>query len=133
MPPARSISGHSMRKPISERSSITWKTLSARVASRPATTITTMQASHPAIHAAAFRTDGSGCGSANALAAVQHVVDVEIAAAQRPGATERTVDHADDLLRLHAPVAQAAHHFRGLQELAPVVGASRHPAQHVLG
>src|SRR3954468_20270574 len=119
--------------PISERSSITWKTLMRLVASRPATVRTTMQASHPAIHAAAFGMDDGLAASATGLAAVQHVIDVEVALAERPLAAERAVDHADDLLRLDMRVAQAAHHFGGLEELAPVVGAARQPAHHVLG
>ena len=43
-----------MARPSSERSSITWNTASSRVVSRPATAITTMQASQPDIHSAAF-------------------------------------------------------------------------------
>src|SRR5690349_18831973 len=102
--------------PISERSSITSKTLSRLVASRPATDITTMQASHPAIHAAAFGMDGDLPGSANALAAVQHVVDVEVALMERPFAAERPVDHADDLLRLDGGPPQPTRHLGGLEK-----------------
>src|SRR4051812_3088067 len=127
-PPARWISGKSSASPISERSSITWKTLSSRVASRPATTITTMQASQPAIHVAAFRMDAVLVASANALAAVQHVIDVEIVLVERPGAAERAVHDTDDLLRLDAVAAQPAHRLGGLEELAPVMGAARQPA-----
>src|SRR5579883_828324 len=118
--------------PISERSSITWKTLSWRCASRPATVITTMQASQPAIHAAALGMEDVVPGSANALAAVQHVIHVEIALMERPLATERAVDHADDLLRLDANPAQPAHQLGRFQELAPVVRAARQPAHDVL-
>src|ERR1700746_1597624 len=95
--------------PISGRSSITWKTLSWRCASRPATVSTTMQASQPAIHAAALGMEDGVRGSAHALAAVQQVVHVEVALVERPFAAERAVDHADDLLRLDAHVAQPAH------------------------
>src|SRR6478609_8284740 len=118
--------------PISERSSMTSNTLTRLVASRPATVRTTMQASQPAIHVAAFTMDDDGWGSANALAAVQHVIDVEVALVERPGAAQRTVDHAHDLLRLDAGVAQAAHHLGALLKLAPIMGAARQPAQHVL-
>lgn len=43
-----------MTRPSSERSSITWNTASSRVVSRPATAITTMQASQPDIQSAAL-------------------------------------------------------------------------------
>src|SRR3954447_20185690 len=97
--------------PIRERSSITSKTLMRLVASRPATVITTMQASHPAIHAAAFGMDDDLAASATGLAAIQHVVDVEVVRAERPLAAERAVDHADDLLRFDVRAPQAAHHL----------------------
>src|SRR6185503_4033465 len=119
--------------PISERTSITWKTLSSRCASRPTTVNTTMQASQPAIHAAALGMEDVVPGSANALAAVQHVIDVEVVPVERPFAAERAVDHADDLLRLDAGGAQSACQLGRLQELAPVMGAARQPAHHVLG
>src|SRR6188474_2163173 len=119
--------------PISERNSMTWKTLMRLVASRPATVMTTMQASHPAIHAAAFGMDDDLAGSDTGLAAVKHVVDVEVALVERPRPAQRAVDHARDLVRLDPGAAQAAHHFGRLQELAPVMGPARQPAQHVLG
>src|SRR5438445_405650 len=53
---------------------------------------------------------------------------VEVVLVQRPRATERAVDHADDLLRLDAAGAQAVGDLGRLQELLPVVRAARQPA-----
>src|SRR5690242_6880056 len=117
--------------PSSERTSITWKTLISRCASRPTTVNTTMQASQPAIHAAALGMEDVVPGSANALAAVQHVVHVEVALVERPFAAERAVDHANDFLWLDADVAQPAHQFGRLEELPPVMRAARQPAHDV--
>jgi len=47
-----------MHRPSSERTSITWKTFISRTASRPATAITSVSDSHPAIHNAAMVLDG---------------------------------------------------------------------------
>src|SRR6202044_3924391 len=112
---------------ISERITMTWKTSSSRVVSRPATAITTMQASQPAIQNAALMM-GDTASFLRGFCSVQHVVDVEIALAERPGATERTIHHSDDVLCLDTAGAQAAHDFRGLEELLPVVRATRQPA-----
>src|ERR1700746_1730060 len=43
------------------RISMSWKTFSSRVASRPATTITSIIESQPAIHSAAIGLEGAGC------------------------------------------------------------------------
>lgn len=50
--------GNSSVNPITERTSMIWKTLSSRVVSRPATAMTSISASQPAIHSAAIVLDG---------------------------------------------------------------------------
>src|SRR6476646_7131022 len=50
--------GSSSTKPISERTSMIWKTLNSRVVSRPATAMTSISASQPAIQSAAMVLDG---------------------------------------------------------------------------
>ena len=62
---------------------------------------------------------------------IQHVVHVEVALVERPGAAERAVDHAHDLLCVDARRAETVHDFRRFQELPPVVRAARQPAQDV--
>src|SRR5580692_5043064 len=57
-PPLMRISGYSMKKAMTERSSMIWNTLSSRVASRPATTRISIRASQPAIHNAALGLEG---------------------------------------------------------------------------
>src|SRR6185369_9069904 len=57
-PPLAWTSGQSSRKPSSERISMIWKTCSVFVAARPATAITTIAVSQPAIQAAALRGEG---------------------------------------------------------------------------
>jgi hypothetical protein len=57
-PPLMRISGYSMKKAMTERSSMIWNTLSSRVASRPATTRISIKASQPAIHNAALGLEG---------------------------------------------------------------------------
>ena len=44
-----------------ERISMTWNTASSRVASRPATAMTSISVSQPAIHAAALVVDWGAC------------------------------------------------------------------------
>src|SRR5471032_1159931 len=130
-----------MTSPMRERMTMTWKTSSSRVVSRPATAMTTMQASQPAIQSAALIvgvtivevtaigvTRASFLGS---LGSVQHVVDVEVALVERPSAGERTIYHAHDFLRLDASAAQTAHDFGRLEEFLPVVRTARHPAQDI--
>ena len=46
---------------MTERISITWNTASSRVASRPATAMTSISVSQPAIHAAALAMDWWAC------------------------------------------------------------------------
>src|ERR1700712_379591 len=120
-----------MASPITERISMTWKTFSSCVVSRPATIMTSMQASQPAIQSAALMM-GDTASFLRGFCSVQHVVDVEIALVERPRATERTVHDSDDLLRLDLAAAQAAHDLGGLEEFLPVVRAARQPAQHIL-
>src|SRR5205085_2811359 len=54
-PPLACSTGQSRTKPSSERISMIWNTCRLRVASRPATAMTTIAVSHPAIQAAALR------------------------------------------------------------------------------
>src|ERR687897_520236 len=49
-----------MKKPITERISMTWNTSSSAVATRPATDITRKQVIDPAIQKLALRFEGSG-------------------------------------------------------------------------
>ena len=49
------------KKPMTERISMSWNTFSSRVASRPATAITSIKASQPDIHSAAFGFEGMFC------------------------------------------------------------------------
>src|SRR3954462_12944679 len=59
-PPLIVTSGNRMKKPITERSSSTWKTLSSAVVARPATDIARNEAIDSAIQNAAFGIDGEG-------------------------------------------------------------------------
>ena len=57
----------SATKPSTERISMIWKTCSVRVASRPATAITSIADSQPVIHAAALRAEAVAAGMAAIL------------------------------------------------------------------
>src|SRR6478609_6221007 len=50
--------GSSSVKPITDRTSMIWKTFSSRVVSRPAIAMTSISESQPAIHSAAIDLDG---------------------------------------------------------------------------
>src|SRR6202790_5049581 len=57
-PPEKRISGHSINRPMPERSSMIWDTLSSRVASRPAIAHISISVSHLVIHSADFGLEG---------------------------------------------------------------------------
>src|SRR6185437_3386566 len=57
-PPLRWISGYRKQKPITLRSSMSWNTFTSRIASRPATTTTSISDSQPAIQRGALGFEG---------------------------------------------------------------------------
>src|SRR5437870_1997639 len=59
-PPLIITSGNRMKKPITERSSSTWKTLSSAVVARPATDIARNDVIDSAIQKAALGIEGAG-------------------------------------------------------------------------